>query len=66
MPAMQKLADNGLSYTQFHTTSLCSPTRAALLTGRNTTTVGMACVAEATTGFPGSNGRISFETARSR
>jgi arylsulfatase len=63
VPTMDRLANNGLRYTQFHTTSLCSPTRAALLTGRNHTTVGMACVCEATTGFPGSNGHIPFETA---
>jgi arylsulfatase len=63
MPTMQRLADGGLRYTQFHTTSICSPTRASLLTGRNHTTVGMSCVAEATTGFPGSNGHIPFETA---
>ncbi|MDH6279768.1 arylsulfatase [Prescottella agglutinans] len=63
MPTMQRLADNGLRYTQFHTTSICSPTRAAMLTGRNHTTVGMACIAEATQGFPGMNGHIPFETA---
>lgn len=63
MPTMQRLADHGLRYTQFHTTSICSPTRAALLTGRNHTTVGMACIAEATEGFPGMNGHIPFETA---
>ena len=63
MPTMQRLADGGLRYTQFHTTAICSPTRASLLTGRNHTTVGMACIAEATTGFPGSNGHIPFETA---
>ena len=63
MPTMQRLADGGLKYTQFHTTAICSPTRASLLTGRNHTTVGMACIAEATTGFPGSNGHIPFETA---
>jgi arylsulfatase len=62
-PAMQRIADMGLRYTQFHTTALCSPTRASLLTGRNHTTVGMAAIAEATTGFPGSNGHIPFETA---
>jgi arylsulfatase A-like enzyme len=62
-PTMQRLAEGGLRYTQFHTTALCSPTRASLLTGRNHTTVGMACIAEATTGFPGSNGHIPFETA---
>jgi len=62
-PTMQRLADMGLRYTQFHTTALCSPTRASMLTGRNHTTVGMACIEEATTGFPGSNGHIPFETA---
>ncbi len=63
VPTMKRLADDGLRYTQFHTTALCSPTRASLLTGRNHTTVGMACICEATTGFPGSNGHIPFETA---
>jgi arylsulfatase A-like enzyme len=63
MPTLQRLADSGLRYTQFHTTAICSPTRASMLTGRNHTTVGMACIAEATTGFPGSNGHIPFETA---
>ena len=63
MPTIQRLCDGGLRYTQFHTTSICSATRAALLTGRNHTTVGLACIAEATTGFPGSNGHIPFETA---
>ena len=63
MPTLQRLADGGLRYSQFHTTAICSPTRASMLTGRNHTTVGMACIAEATTGFPGSNGHIPFETA---
>ena len=63
MPTMDRLAKGGLTYTQFHTTAICSPTRASLLTGRNHTTVGMGCIAEATTGFPGSNGHIPFETA---
>jgi arylsulfatase len=62
-PTMDRLAGGGLRYTQFHTTALCSPTRASLLTGRNHTTVGMACICEVTTGFPGSNGHIPFETA---
>ena len=62
-PTMRRIADLGLRYTQFHTTALCSPTRAAMLTGRNHTTVGMACIGEATTGFPNSNGHIPFETA---
>ena len=62
-PTLDRLANAGLRYSQFHTTALCSPTRASLLTGRNHTTVGMACIAEVTTGFPGSNGHIPFETA---
>jgi arylsulfatase A-like enzyme len=62
-PNMKRLAEKGVSYTQFHTTALCSPTRACMLTGRNHTTVGMACIEEATTGFPGSSGRIPPETA---
>ena len=62
-PTMKRLADSGLRYTQFHTTSMCSPTRAALLTGRNHTTVGMGCITDLAMGFPGSNGHIPFETA---
>src|SRR5687768_17297917 len=62
-PNIRRLAANGLTYTNWHTTALCSPTRSSLLTGRNHTTVGMACICEATTGFPGSNGHIPFETA---
>ena len=62
-PTMERLSAGGLRYTQFHTTALCSPTRSSMLTGRNHTTVGMACICEATTGFPGSNGHIPFETA---
>ncbi|MBI0583448.1 MAG: arylsulfatase [Methanomassiliicoccus sp.] len=62
-PTMKRLGEAGLRYSQFHTTALCSPTRACLLTGRNHTTVGMACIEEATTGFPGTNGRIPPETA---
>lgn len=60
-PTMSRIAKMGLRYTQFHTTALCSPTRACLLTGRNATSNGMACIAEAATGFPGANGRIPFE-----
>jgi arylsulfatase A-like enzyme len=62
-PNIRKLAANGLAYTNWHTTALCSPTRSSLLTGRNHTTNGMACIAEATTGFPNSNGHIPFECA---
>jgi arylsulfatase A-like enzyme len=62
-PNIAKLAARGLTYTNWHTTALCSPTRSSLLTGRNHTTNGMACIAEATTGFPNSNGHIPFECA---
>ena len=46
MPAMQKVADDGLLYNRFHTTALCSPTRQALLTGRNHHSAEMGSVAE--------------------
>jgi arylsulfatase A-like enzyme len=62
-PNIKRIAANGLNYTNFHTTALCSPTRACLLTGRNHTTNGMACICELTTGFPGSNGHIPYECA---
>lgn len=63
MPNLSKIAKKGLVYTNFHTTALCSPTRSSLLNGRNATSNGMSCIEEATTGFPGSNGRIPFENA---
>ncbi len=63
MPNMSRIADRGVRLSQFHTTALCSPTRASLLTGRNATTVGMATIEEFTDGFPNSSGRIPFETA---
>lgn len=63
MPAMSRIADRGVRLSQFHTTALCSPTRAALLTGRNPTTVGMATIEEFTDGFPNCSGRIPNETA---
>jgi len=62
-PAMSRIAERGVRLTQFHTTALCSPTRAALLTGRNPTSVGMATVEEFTDGFPNSSGRIPDDTA---
>jgi arylsulfatase A-like enzyme len=62
-PNIKKLAASGLTYTNWHTTALCSPTRSSLLTGRNHTTNGMACIAEATSGFPNANGHIPFECA---
>jgi arylsulfatase len=54
-PTMDRLAKAGLRYTQFHTTALCSPTRAALLTGRNHHSVATGVVMELGTGFPGYN-----------
>lgn len=62
-PNMSRLAAMGLRYTQFHTTALCSPTRSCLLTGRNATSNGMACISELATGYPAANGRIPFENA---
>ncbi|HZM77031.1 MAG TPA: arylsulfatase, partial [Candidatus Limnocylindrales bacterium] len=52
-PALDHLAENGLRYTRFHTTSLCAPTRAALLSGRNHHTVGMGVIGELATSAPG-------------
>jgi arylsulfatase len=55
MPALEKVAANGLNYNRFHTTALCSPTRQALLTGRNHHSAGMGSVAEVATGAPGND-----------
>lgn len=63
MPAMRRIAERGVRLTQFHTSALCSPTRASLLTGRNPTTVGMATVEEFSDGFPGCSGRIPQDSA---
>ena len=52
-PTFEKLATEGLKYTRFHTTALCAPTRAALLTGRNHHSVGMGNITETATGAPG-------------
>ena len=52
-PTFDRLADNGLRFTRFHTTALCSPTRAALLSGRNHHTVGMGAITELATSAPG-------------
>ena len=54
-PNFEKLAANGLKYNRFHTTALCSPTRAALLSGRNHHTVGMGAITEFATSAPGNN-----------
>ena len=53
MPTAERLAAGGLKYTRFHTTALCSPTRQALLTGRNHHSVGMGCITEMATSAPG-------------
>lgn len=63
MPTMDRLAANGLTYTQWHTTALCSPTRSTFLTGRNHHANGMGVIMEATNGFPGFSGRIPEECA---
>ena len=52
-PAMDRLAKTGLRYTHFHSTALCSPTRAALITGRNHHSVGTGVIGEMSTGYPG-------------
>ncbi len=52
-PAMDRIAKSGLRYTQFHTTAPCSPTRAALIIGRNHHSVGTGVIGEMSTGFPG-------------
>jgi arylsulfatase len=57
-PTIDGLAAEGLLYANFHTTALCSPTRAALLTGRNHHANGMGRISELATGFPGYDGRI--------
>jgi arylsulfatase len=62
-PTLDRVAADGLRYTQFHTTALCSPTRASLLTGRNPHSVGFGAVAELSTGFPGYNAIIGADTA---
>ncbi len=62
-PAMDRVAANGLRYNNIHSTALCSPTRAALLTGRNHHTAGFGVIAEQATGFPGYNSLIGKDKA---
>jgi arylsulfatase A-like enzyme len=62
-PELDRIAQRGLRYTQFHTTSLCSPTRAALITGRNHHSVGFGVISEAATGYPGYNSVITRDKA---
>src|SRR5262245_45644817 len=61
MPTMQKLADRGIIYSQWHTTALCSPTRSTILTGRNHQRNAMSCITAGTQGFPGWSGRTPAE-----
>jgi arylsulfatase A-like enzyme len=63
MPTMDRLAKNGLTYTQWHTTSVCSPTRSCFLTGRNHHQNGFGTIAESASGFPGYAGHIPPENA---
>ncbi len=63
MPTLQKLADDGLLYTQWHTTALCSPTRSCLLTGRNHHVNRFASITEGSNGFPGAAARLPAECA---
>jgi arylsulfatase len=60
-PTIDGLAGQGLRYTGFHTTAMCSTTRAALLTGRNHHSVGVGCLANFDSGFPGYRGKIAKE-----
>jgi arylsulfatase A-like enzyme len=63
MPTLDKLAESGLRYNNFHTTALCSPTRAALKSGRNHHTVNMGFITEMATGMPGNTGQVPDSTA---
>ncbi|HEY1879126.1 MAG TPA: arylsulfatase [Caulobacteraceae bacterium] len=60
-PTIDALAASGLRYSSFHTTAMCSTTRAALLTGRNHHSVGVGCLANFDSGYPGYRGKISRE-----
>jgi arylsulfatase len=60
-PNFDALAENGLRYTNMHTTALCSPSRACIVTGRNHHSNAMACITEFASGYPGYNGVIPFE-----
>ena len=63
MPTLDRLADNGVTYTQWHTTALCSPTRSTFLTGRNHHVNRCASITEGSMGFPGAAGRLPAECA---
>jgi arylsulfatase len=63
MPTLDKLAADGLTYTQWHTVALCSPTRSTILTGRNHNLNGMGSITEGANGFPGFSAHIPEQTA---
>ncbi len=63
MPTMDRLACEGLTYSQWHTTALCSPTRPTFLTGRNHHLNGFASISETSSGFPGYSSHIPPENA---
>jgi arylsulfatase A-like enzyme len=62
-PTLDRVAESGLRYTQFHSTALCSPSRAALITGRNHHSVGYGVIGELSTGYPGYDSVISKDKA---
>jgi arylsulfatase len=62
-PTMDRVAKNGLLYNNIHSTALCSPTRAALITGRNHHSAGFGVISEQATGFPGYNSIINEDKA---
>jgi arylsulfatase A-like enzyme len=62
-PVIDAIAQRGVRYRNFHTTAMCSPTRAALLTGRNSHTVGMGGITDQATGYPGYNARLTKDSA---
>src|SRR5271166_4397014 len=62
-PALDRIAKTGLRYTHMHSTALCSPTRAALITGRNHHSVGFGVITELSTGFPGYDSIIGADCA---
>jgi arylsulfatase len=66
MPTVEELANDGLRYNEFHTTALCSPTRIALLTGRNHHMNNMGGITEIATAFPGNTGQRPNSIAPAR
>ena len=62
-PAMDRIAKDGLRYTHFHSTAVCSPTRASLITGRNHHNMGTGAIPELSTGYPGYNSIMTKDKA---